>query len=66
LITLVIYLISIILTGKDPYSDRDFLLVFNLMLLGVMAIIVFSVTGTSVNKNSVLVNGSFYSSPSSH
>lgn len=50
LITLVIYLTSIILTGKDPYSDRDFLIVFNLMLLGVMAIIVFSVTGTSVNK----------------
>lgn len=50
LITLVIYLTSIILTGKDPYNDRDSLLVFNLMLLGVMAIIVFSVTGTSVNK----------------
>ena len=50
LITLVIYLISIIVTGKDPYSDRDFLIVFNLMLLGVMAIIVFSVTGTSVYK----------------
>jgi hypothetical protein len=50
LITLLIYLISIIVTGKDPYDDREFLLVFNLMLLGVMAIIVFSVTGTSANK----------------
>lgn len=50
LITLVIYLISIVLTGKDPYNDRDFLIVFNLMLLGVMAIIVFSVSETSVNK----------------
>ncbi|MCM1567167.1 MAG: DUF4153 domain-containing protein, partial [Dehalobacter sp.] len=50
LITLVVYLISIIVTGKDPYSDRDFLIMFNLMLLGVMAIIVFSVTGTSVHK----------------
>ena len=50
LITLVVYLTSIIVTGKDPYDDREFLLVFNLMLLGVMAIIVFSVTGTSVNK----------------
>ncbi len=50
LITLVIYLISIIVTGKDPYSDRDFLIMFNLMLLGVMAIIVFSVTGISVHK----------------
>ncbi len=50
LITLVIYLISIVLTGKNPYNDRDFLIVFNLMLLGVMAIIVFSITGTSVRK----------------
>jgi len=50
LITLIIYLISILLTGKDPYNDRDFLIVFNLMLLGVMGIIVFSVSETSVNK----------------
>jgi hypothetical protein len=50
LITLVIYLISIALTGKDPYNDRDFLIVFNLMLLCVMAIIVFSVSETSVNR----------------
>jgi hypothetical protein len=50
LVMLVIFLIFIIPAGKDPYSDRDFLLVFNLMLLGVMAIIVFSVTGTSINK----------------
>ncbi len=50
LITLVIYLISIVLTGKDPYNDRDFLIVFNLMLLGVMAIIVFSVSETSTHK----------------
>jgi hypothetical protein len=48
LITAVIYLISIVLTGKDPYNDRDFLLVFNLMILGVMAIIIFSVSETSL------------------
>lgn len=47
LITLVIYLASILLTGKDPYNDRDFLIIFNLMLVGVLAIIVFSVSGTS-------------------
>lgn len=50
LITLVVYLISIVFTGKDPYNDRDFLIVFNLMLLGVMAIIVFSISETSMNK----------------
>lgn len=51
LITLVVYLISIIITGKDPYNDRDFLIIFNLMLLGVMAIIVFSISEISVNKS---------------
>ena len=47
LLTLIVYLVSILITGKDPYNDRDFLLVFNLTLLGVMAIIVFSVSGIS-------------------
>lgn len=47
LITLIVYLISIIITGKDPYNDRDFLIVFNLLLVGVMAIIVFSVSELS-------------------
>ncbi len=50
LITLVAFLISVVVTGKDPYNDRDFLLTFNLMLLGVMALIVFSVSETSLNK----------------
>ncbi|MBN1926680.1 MAG: DUF4153 domain-containing protein, partial [Prolixibacteraceae bacterium] len=50
LITLVVYLVSIIATGKNPYTDRDFLILFNLMLLGVMAIIVFSISGISANE----------------
>lgn len=50
LITLIVYLISILVIGKDPYNDRDFLIIFNLMLLGVMAIVVFSISGTSINK----------------
>lgn len=48
LITLIIYLVAIIVSGKDPYSDREFLLTFNIMLIGVMALIVFSVSETSV------------------
>lgn len=44
LITLTIYLISILFFGKDPYNDRDFLLIFNFMLLGVMVIIIYSIT----------------------
>ena len=49
LITLVIYLIAFAISGKDPYNNRDFLLIFNIMLVGVMAIIVFSVSNTSMN-----------------
>lgn len=51
LITLIVFLVTMLITGKDPYNDREFLLVFNLMLLGVMAIIIFSVTETAVQKN---------------
>lgn len=51
LITLIVFLVTMILTGKDPYNDREFLLIFNVLLLGVMVIIIFSVSGTSVIKN---------------
>lgn len=50
LLTLLIFLVAVVATGKDPYSDREFLLIFNLMLLGVTAIIVFTVTGMSHRK----------------
>ncbi len=50
LLTLLIFLVAIVAAGKDPYSDREFLLIFNLMLLGVTAIIVFTVTGMSNRK----------------
>jgi hypothetical protein len=46
LVTLVVYLGAILFSGKDPYKDRDFLILFNFLLIGVMAIIVFSVTET--------------------
>lgn len=47
LIVLVIYLFAVIFTGEDPYNDREFLLVFNGLIIGVMAIILFSVSETS-------------------
>ena len=50
LITLLVYLGSIFVTGKDPYNDRDFLLVFNLMLLGVMGIVIFSISEASMSR----------------
>ena len=47
LIMLLVYLGAVLFSDKDPYNDRNFLLVFNLLLLGVMAIILFSLAETS-------------------
>jgi hypothetical protein len=50
LVTLVIYLIAIAVTGKDPYNDREFLLIFNVLLVGVMAIVFFSIAEATKNQ----------------
>ncbi len=52
LVMLVVYLIAIVYTGKDPYNDREFLLIFNALLAGVMVIIFFSLAGTWNKKKS--------------
>lgn len=44
LVTLAVYLISIAMKGSNPFIDRDFLIVFNGMLVGVVALITFSIT----------------------
>jgi hypothetical protein len=46
-VMLVVYLIAIVYSGKDPYTDRDFLVIFNALLIGVLAIIFFSVAETA-------------------
>ena len=53
LIMLLVYLVAIFYSGKDPYNDREFLLLFNSLLIGVMALIFFSVaeTGTKAKVN---------------
>lgn len=51
LVMLVIYLVAMVYSGKDPYNDREFLLVFNGLLIGVMAIIFFSVAERSTVKS---------------
>ena len=53
-VTLVIYLIAVVYTGKDPYTNREFLLLFNILLIGVMAIILFSIAGTATSQTSRL------------
>ncbi|MEY3209163.1 MAG: hypothetical protein RL064_1194 [Bacteroidota bacterium] len=51
-ITLLIFLSAIIYTGKNLYNDRNFLLIFNALLIGVMAIILFSISEATKNANS--------------
>jgi hypothetical protein len=50
-VMLSVYLIAIVYSGKDPYNDREFLLIFNALLIGVMAIIFFSVTEAAKAKS---------------
>ncbi|HAK77649.1 MAG TPA: hypothetical protein DCM71_12240 [Runella sp.] len=47
LVMLVVYLGAIVYSGKDPYNNREFLMVFNALLIGVMALIFFSIAETS-------------------
>lgn len=54
LVMLVSYLIAIAYSGKDPYNDREFLMLFNALLVGVMAIIFFSVAEVSKTTGSNL------------
>lgn len=50
-VTLLIFLVTIIYTGKNLYDDRNFLMIFNALLIGVMAIILFSITEATKKKN---------------
>lgn len=50
LLTAIVFLVALAISEKDLNSDRDFLLIFNVMLIGVMAVIVFSVSETSTAR----------------
>lgn len=50
LLMLLIYLVTIIYSGKNPYNDREFLLAYNAILVGVMALIFFSIAESSKNN----------------
>jgi len=47
----IVYLIAITVSGIDLSKNRDFLIIFNLLLLGVMAIIVFSLS--EIDKSNI-------------
>ncbi|WP_277584290.1 DUF4153 domain-containing protein [Psychrobacillus antarcticus] len=44
LVTLLVYLITVIWVGKNPFLDRNFLIAFNGILLGVLVVTIFSIT----------------------
>jgi hypothetical protein len=54
LIMLVVYLGAIVYAGKDPYNDREFLMLFNMLLIGVMGLIFFSVAEYSKEEKTSL------------
>jgi hypothetical protein len=49
-LVLMIYLPAIFISGKNPFTDREFLLLFNLLLLAVLALIFFSIPEISRSK----------------
>jgi hypothetical protein len=51
LISAIVYLIAIIVQGISLSENREFLIIFNLLLLGVMTIIVFSLS--ELDKNNI-------------
>lgn len=50
LVTLVVYMITVVGVGKNPFMDRDFLLSFNGILLAVLAVTIFSITESSTDE----------------
>lgn len=51
LVTVIVYLVVIIAKGRSPYSDREFLITINGLLLLVLAITVYSICGKDDTKN---------------
>ena len=52
LIILLVYLGAIFMAGQDLYLDREFLLLFNLLIIGVMALLFFSLAENSSGQPS--------------
>ncbi|MCP3851775.1 MAG: DUF4153 domain-containing protein, partial [Gammaproteobacteria bacterium] len=45
LVTVIVYLLAVLYQGKSPYLDREFLIIFNGLLIVVWGIAVFSISG---------------------
>jgi hypothetical protein len=57
LVTLVVFLGAFVAQDKDPFNDRDFLVLFNALLIGVLAIVFFAVTEASREAGGRFKNG---------
>ncbi len=58
LLTLCIYLPALLTSDKNPYQNRDFLIIFNVLLIGVLALIFFSIsehTKSVVSKTNLIL-----------
>jgi hypothetical protein len=49
LIVMIIFIFVLFFTGKNPYDDREFLIVFNFMLLMVLALVFFVITERNID-----------------
>ena len=56
LIMVIAYLTAMFIQQKSPYSDREFLIIFNILLLTVLAIAIFSISEYSKRQTSELLN----------
>jgi hypothetical protein len=54
LFTLLVFLFALVFSPQSIYTDRNFLMIFNLVLIGVLAIIFFSITSSSLHHRSIL------------
>ncbi|OAS14273.1 DUF4153 domain-containing protein [Paenibacillus oryzisoli] len=54
LVTLLVYLITVMVVGKNPFLDRDFLLSFNGVLLAVLAVTIFSITESGKDEKKTI------------
>jgi len=50
LLTLMAYLATVVIVGKNPFTDRNFLILFNGILLSVLAITIFSITESGADE----------------
>lgn len=50
LLTILVYLAAAFYQGKSPFTDREFLIIFNGLLLAILALTIFSISGRKEKK----------------